>query len=86
MSANTMSAAAAKFQTAAILFLAVLALMLGLGAILVFSTPLQTQAAGLMAGIVTGSLIAAAPVSWMLAGLVDSHLSTYRPASPYRWA
>lgn len=75
-----------RFQTAAILFLAVLALMLGLGAILVFSTPLQAHAAALTIGLVAGSLIVAAPLSWMLAGLVDSHLSTYRPASPYRWA
>lgn len=82
MSATT----TAKFQTAAILFLAVLAAMLGLGAVVVFATPLQAQAASLMTGIVAVSLIVAAPVSWLLAGLVDGHLSTYRPASPYRWA
>lgn len=72
----------ARFQTAAILFLAVLAVMLGLGAVLVFATPLQAQAAGLMTGLVAGSLIVATPASWLLAGLVDGHLSTYRPAFP----
>lgn len=75
-----------RFQTATILFLAVLAVMLGLGAVLVFATPLQAQSASLMTGLVAASLIVAAPVSWLLAGLVDNHLSTYRPASSCRWA
>jgi hypothetical protein len=76
----------AKVQTATILFLAMLAAMLGIGAIAVFATPLQAQAAALMSALVTGSLVIATPASWLLAGLFEGRLNTYAPASAYRFA
>jgi hypothetical protein len=56
-----------RVQIAALIYMMVQAVMFGVGALLVLTTPLQTMAMQLMPWVVVVSSIISLPVSWVIA-------------------
>jgi hypothetical protein len=75
-----------KIQIAAVLFMMALATTLGIGAVILFATPLQTQAADLMPVVILASLAVSGPLAWLLAPVFSARLPAYQPATPCTWA
>jgi hypothetical protein len=69
-----------RFVVVALVFVMVLALLSGVGTVLVLASPLSAFAMQLMPGILGISLIVSLPVSWMVAPVTRTSLVNRSPS------